>query len=324
MGIIQRIWFVILWVGMQQYAYAKEDLSDVLFDSEQVLALINQVRSVERRCGNEKMPAAKPLRWSGVLALSAQNHANDLARSHTDKVKRKSMMSAFERNQRDGYIGRGGYENTASGYGRIQTVIEVWLQRPMNCKILMNSEVDEMGMAVAMVDGHQYGQYWVQHLGVAFQEANSMEMLALINQARSVDRMCGTELMLAVAPLKWNETLAVSAHKHVRDMVENNYFQHNSQDGMTPFDRNIRDGYMGWGGRENIAVGANSAREVIDGWLKSPGHCRNLMNAEISEVGMAWAFHVQNGGYWVQNFGIDPERFQQIRGYSIERAIVVY
>ena len=38
--------------------------------------------------------------------------------------------------------------------------------------------------------------------------------------------------------------------------------------------------------------------EVMDGWFKSDGHCRNLMNPGFKEVGVA-----EYDTYWVQEFG---------------------
>jgi uncharacterized protein YkwD len=36
---------------------------------------------------------------------------------------------------------------------------------------------------------------------------------------------------------------------------------------------------------------------VIDGWLKSPGHCKNLMDKSYKEMGVA-----KVGTYWTQEF----------------------
>jgi uncharacterized protein YkwD len=49
---------------------------------------------------------------------------------------------------------------------------------------------------------------------------------------------------------------------------------------------------------ENIAQGQMSIDEVMTGWLKSEGHCKNLMNPAFKEIGVAEFNH-----YWVQDFG---------------------
>ncbi len=103
-------------------------------------------------------------------------------------------------------------------------------------------------------------------------------------------------------------------------MAENGYFGHSNRKGRQPYQRNKDDGYTGLGGYENIGRGYLSAQAAVEGWLDSPGHCKNLMNAEISEVGMAQAFAADShyGNYWVQNFGIDADTFKKIKGFSLD------
>ena len=48
---------------------------------------------------------------------------------------------------------------------------------------------------------------------------------------------------------------------------------------------------------ENIANGYTAERSVVDGWIKSPGHCKNLMNKAYKEMGVA-----KIGTYWTQEF----------------------
>ena len=57
-------------------------------------------------------------------------------------------------------------------------------------------------------------------------------------------------------------------------------------------------GYRTYAIGENIAQGQTSIAEVMNGWLHSEGHCRNLMNPAFKEVGVA---EIDN--YWVQDFG---------------------
>ena len=56
---------------------------------------------------------------------------------------------------------------------------------------------------------------------------------------------------------------------------------------------------------ENIAAGQTSAQAVVDGWLASPGHCANIMNA--SYVDMATACVASNTAtyrtYWTMDLG---------------------
>ncbi|MEO6149034.1 MAG: CAP domain-containing protein [Mucilaginibacter sp.] len=124
-----------------------------------------------------------------------------------------------------------------------------------------------------------------------------------INRVRQNGCKCGTQNMPPVPPLVWNEQLEDAATSHAADMAARQYFSHTSKDGRSSYDRITNAGYTIKGFRsfavgENIAYGQESISEVQNGWFKSPGHCKNLMNADFKEVGVA-----HNSGYWVQDFG---------------------
>jgi uncharacterized protein YkwD len=129
------------------------------------------------------------------------------------------------------------------------------------------------------------------------------EFLKQINHVRETGCTCGTIYMPPVPPLVWNENLEKAAQGHAWDMSNNNYFSHTSKDGRSMEDRIVFAGYIFKGFKsfaigENIAFGQGSISEAMDGWIKSPGHCKNLMNSQFKEVGVS-----ENHKYWVQDFG---------------------
>ena len=130
-------------------------------------------------------------------------------------------------------------------------------------------------------------------------------ILDLINQARATPRYCGKDLFPAAGPVTWNESLAESSLRHSEDMARNNYFDHNSRDGSAPWQRVERAGYRFSTTGENIAAGYKSAEDAVAGWIKSPGHCANLMNPEFIDMGAAVAVNRRSkmGLYWTQEFG---------------------
>ena len=127
---------------------------------------------------------------------------------------------------------------------------------------------------------------------------NKANMLSLINGYRTAGCQCGTESMPAVAKLAWNDKLGKSASKHSTDMATKNYFSHTSQDGRTMADRVNSEGYTWTVLGENIALGQTSEKQVMESWINSPGHCKNIMNARFTEVGFG-----REKNYWTQNFG---------------------
>lgn len=126
----------------------------------------------------------------------------------------------------------------------------------------------------------------------------------LVNTARSHGRKCGSARFAAVPPLSASRKLNDAAADHARDMARRSFFDHRGADGSEPKDRVIRAGYQPRLTGENIAFGPESAEEVVSGWLASPGHCANIMDARFQHIGVGLATGRGRGRiYWVQDFG---------------------
>lgn len=151
---------------------------------------------------------------------------------------------------------------------------------------------------IALVFSCQESNEEVVPATVIINGVNKVEMLNLINSYRAKGCQCGTETLPPVGALVWNDKLGLSAIKHTKDMSSNNYFSHTSQDGRTLETRINAEGYSWSMLGENIAMGQNSEQQVMDGWIKSSGHCKNIMNAGFTEVGFG-----RDKNYWTQNFG---------------------
>lgn len=100
-------------------------------------------------------------------------------------------------------------------------------------------------------------------------------------------------------PLKMSRRLTLAAQKHATDMAEKDYFSHESEDGRSWIQRIKAEGFQHPGG-ENIAYGQQTAREVVDAWMDSPGHRRNILDPEFRYIGIGFS---RDGDYWVQDFG---------------------
>jgi uncharacterized protein YkwD len=130
------------------------------------------------------------------------------------------------------------------------------------------------------------------------------QMLNLVNQARATSRVCGSTTMPATTPLSLNDRLITAAQKHSEDMRLAGKMSHTTPAGAkhyapgTLFDQRIlQEGYIYHSVAENVAEGYNSAAEVMEAWLSSPGHCQNIMSVAFSEVGFGY-----DGDYWTQDF----------------------
>jgi len=132
------------------------------------------------------------------------------------------------------------------------------------------------------------------------------EVFVYLNQARSTACKCGNKRYPAVAPLVYNETLAAAAQKHANWMASALKLTHTEpkRDAATSGERLMQAGYRWSVVAENIAAGQPTAREVVDAWLTSPGHCKNLMDNAVKEIGIGFAY-TDSGKYhyyWATDF----------------------
>jgi uncharacterized protein YkwD len=135
------------------------------------------------------------------------------------------------------------------------------------------------------------------------QADTAQSVLTAVNAARA-KAGCG--------PLRMNSRLTAAAKTHARAMAEQNFFGHAGKDGSRFSSRIKRQGYSFRAAAENIAAGQKSATQVVQNWLKSAGHRRNILNCQMTETGIAMVYQPDDKPlrgsrhalryYWVQVF----------------------
>ena len=118
--------------------------------------------------------------------------------------------------------------------------------------------------------------------------------------ARVVELVNSERSQAGCAPLKVNEKLTKAAQDHSEDMAAHRNMSHTGSDGSNPGNRIKRAGYDWASYGENVAYGYRTPESVMDGWMSSPGHKRNILDCKFKEIGVGLA---QPGYYWTQNFG---------------------
>lgn len=115
----------------------------------------------------------------------------------------------------------------------------------------------------------------------------------LTNQAR-------TEA--GIAALQYDEKMADVARAHSADMDARGFFEHNNPDEKTPFDRMKAAGFRYSYAAENIAWNQRTPEAVMQSWMNSPGHRANILNENLTHIGIG--LHIAENGsyYWTQNF----------------------
>ncbi|OLO25335.1 sporulation protein [Alkalihalophilus pseudofirmus] len=102
-----------------------------------------------------------------------------------------------------------------------------------------------------------------------------------------------------LAPLSMDEQLSQVARQKSLDMKQNNYFSHQSPTYGSPFDMMRQFGVNYRSAGENIAMGQRSPEEVVNAWMNSDGHRKNILSSSFTHIGVG---HVAQGNYWTQMF----------------------
>jgi len=108
-------------------------------------------------------------------------------------------------------------------------------------------------------------------------------LLSLINNERANS---------GAASLASSGSLFSLARAHSEDMAMNDYFDHDSLSGATPFDRMQSAGISFTAAAENIYAGngsKDSPSAAFAGWMASEGHRANMLNSAYTMAGV---------GYW--------------------------
>lgn len=119
--------------------------------------------------------------------------------------------------------------------------------------------------------------------------------LALINDVRRAGCDCGDQTMPSVPTLSLHPQLNVAAQLHSDDQAAMGVMQHKGSDGSTVGVRLTRAGFTWRSVGENVAWNYPNVEAVVAGWLSSPGHCLNIMNANFQYMGMG-----ETDRYWTQ------------------------
>jgi uncharacterized protein YkwD len=119
------------------------------------------------------------------------------------------------------------------------------------------------------------------------------QVLDLVNQQRASNG-CGA--------LRDDSKLTLAAREHSADMANQGYFDHNSPNGATPWDRIKAAGYAD-PSAENIAAGQATPADVMNAWMNSEGHRANILNCSSKAIGIGFWRGGSYGTYWTQDFG---------------------
>ena len=121
---------------------------------------------------------------------------------------------------------------------------------------------------------------------------DELETFNLINQQRTNN---------GLSALKIDNEVQRVARIKAQDLVDNNYFDHNSPTYGTPFQMLKSFGITYKSAGENIA-GNSSNSAAVNAWMNSPGHKANILNSNYNYTGLAVVSSPKYGKIYVQMF----------------------
>ena len=122
--------------------------------------------------------------------------------------------------------------------------------------------------------------------------AQQKKVISIVNQHRKKEGL--PELMM-------DDKLMKAAQDRANELTKE--FSHTRPDGTSCFTifskYDIPAGYSG----ENIAAGQRNAQAVMDAWMHSEGHKKNIMNKNFNKIGVGLVISSKEYSYyWVQLF----------------------
>jgi len=99
-----------------------------------------------------------------------------------------------------------------------------------------------------------------------------------------------------------NNELVRASRDHSAWMARTGTFSHVGFGGST-FDARIRAAGYSKPAAENIAWGYRSGADVVNAWMKSPGHRANILNCKVTKVGVGAVYAANGNPYYTQEFG---------------------
>ena len=88
-------------------------------------------------------------------------------------------------------------------------------------------------------------------------------------------------------PVALAAKLTSAASRHARDMARHDRISHRGSDGSDPWARVRQTGYRARLAAENAGAGQRSFAAVLQGWKASPGHNKNLLLRDATNMGIA-------------------------------------
>lgn len=249
-----------------------------------------------------------PLRMVDTLNGIAQDNAEDVRKTKAALFEEKTIRQIRLRVLRAGYEAHGWSYSFAVSPGSVDEVFAWWKTANADAYTrLLDPNYTDLGLGVSEYENTPLYTFlfaWREEEYFA-QQTTGLRELENVRQTMLV-RVNAERAKAGAPPLAIDPRLTAAAQSHAEDMLARSYYGHESPEGTRPRDRIQAKGYTPEMVAENIARGALSVDDAVDGWLRSQEHRRNLLHPRLTGMGIGLAVGKDRTGYtavWVQTFG---------------------
>lgn len=271
--------------------------------STEAEAILDDLNTVRRE---RELP---PLRFHPALCEVAGRQAEAVRRRGGIDAEVESVGDVSQALFREGYAHHQWQVATIHFPGPAEELVETWRQhRPEDFESLVLGDFRHLGVGVAELEGVPvYALLATLPRSVYFErESAGLRDLERVRE-RVVSAVNRRRETRGLTPLEADPRLHRAAQQHAEAMLREGFYSHVGADGSTVRERLAVAGYEARRAAENIARGLFTAEEVVERWMNSPSHRRNILDARFRHVGVGLAFGPTADGLgevdWVQVFG---------------------
>jgi uncharacterized protein YkwD len=251
----------------------------------------------------------EPLLVDAHLCAVAQGRAEELAAAGSVESDERAIQRVSRALLAEGYEAHRWTERAILGYEAPLRMAQRWgvgAEQPFRDTVL--GPFEEVGIGLAPSDDGTVVSmlFAVPRLSELVRVSEPLADLGEV-RAKALVRVNQARRAAGRAPVVPNPRLDDAAQRYAELMLQRGFYAHVTRGGGSPRSRAEAAGYQPFTFLgENIAQGLFGPEEVVERWLASPGHRRNILDEQAAETGLGVAYGDTPKGFrvlWVQIFG---------------------
>jgi len=251
----------------------------------------------------------EPLWVDPHLCVVAQRRAEEMAAADSVDSDARAIQRVSRTLLAEGYEAHRWTERAILGYDPPLRMAQRWgagAEKPFQDTVL--GPFEEVGVGIAPAeDGTVVSMLFaVPRLSELVRVSEPLADLEEV-RAKALARVNEARRAAGRAPVVPNPRLNETAQRYAERMLQGGFYAHVTREGGSPRSRAEAAGYQPFTFLgENIAQGLFGPEEVVERWLASPGHRRNILEEQAAETGLGVAYGDTPEGFrvlWVQLFG---------------------